>query len=116
MLGFEFDGEVYYDTCMAMGCSSSCKTFEEFTTALQWIIEHTFGVKHSIHMIDDFLFIASNSSKCQDNPGIFQKVCHNLGVALAVDRPEGPSTTLVFLGIELNTGETMASLPQEKNQ
>jgi len=37
LLGIYWQGLYYYDRCMPMRCSSSCKTFEIFSTALEWI-------------------------------------------------------------------------------
>ena len=31
--------QYYYDKCMPMGCASSCKTFEAFSTAVEWIAQ-----------------------------------------------------------------------------
>ncbi len=32
LLGFSFQGKFYFDTCLSMGCSASCRIFEEFST------------------------------------------------------------------------------------
>ena len=37
LLGMEWQGFYYFDKCMPMGCSSSCKTFELVSTALEWV-------------------------------------------------------------------------------
>ncbi len=37
LLGMEWRGLYYYDRCIPMGCSSSCKTFEIFSTSIEWI-------------------------------------------------------------------------------
>ena len=34
LLGMTWQGKFYFDKCMPMGCSSSCRTFESFSTAL----------------------------------------------------------------------------------
>lgn len=40
LLGMQWRGLYYYDRCMAMGCSSSCLTFEKFSTAVEWVAHH----------------------------------------------------------------------------
>ena len=35
LLGIKWSGQYYFDKCMPMGCSSSCKTFETFSTAIE---------------------------------------------------------------------------------
>lgn len=36
LLGMCWREKYYYDRCMPMGCASSCRTFENFSTALEW--------------------------------------------------------------------------------
>ena len=36
LLGMKWDGLYYYDLCMPMGCSSSCKTFETFSSSVEY--------------------------------------------------------------------------------
>ena len=43
-----------------------------------------------------------------------QAICAELGVPLAADKVEGPTTTLSFLGIKLDTLSMQASLPIDK--
>ena len=46
----------------------------------------------------------------------FKQACHTLGVPLALEKVEGPSTMLSFLGILLDTHLMEARLPEEKLQ
>ena len=56
LLGMMWQGHYYYDLCLPMGCASSCKLFEEFSTALEHLIRyHTKSV--ILHVLDGFLFI-----------------------------------------------------------
>ena len=41
-------------------------------------------------------------------------MCQGLGIPLAVEKVEGPSTNLEFLGIQLDTVRMEARLPEEK--
>ena len=45
LLGFAFAGHYYYDKCLPMGSSISCKVFEQFSCALQWVLQSIFHVK-----------------------------------------------------------------------
>ena len=49
LLGMQWKGSFYYDKCMPMGCSSSCKTFEAFSTAIEWIA-HTWLLHTTLHV------------------------------------------------------------------
>lgn len=104
LLGIQFNGDFYYDKCLPMGCSISCSIFETFSTALQWIACTKFGVPTMLHILDDFLFLGPpDSSICKLALHQFMSMCDVLGVPIKGEKTEGPSTTLIFLGIELDT-------------
>ena len=42
---------------MMIGAASSCKTFEEVTSALKWITSNKGKCNAVVHIIDDFLFL-----------------------------------------------------------
>ena len=114
LLGFKWNDLYYFDKCLPMGCSSSCQIFESFSTSLEWIVlQHLYGVK-VIHLLDDFLFIAPNYSMCLKALQIFQMICQDIGVPLSPEKTVGPSQILPFAGIQLNTVEMFASLPDDK--
>ena len=54
------------------------------------------------------------SSACQHNLDTFIEVCDFLGVLLAVEKFEGPTTCLTFLGITLDTVKMEIRLPEDK--
>lgn len=115
LLGTQFNGDFYYDKCLPMGCSISCSIFETFSTALQWIACTKFGVPTMLHILDDFLFLGPpDSSICKLALHQFMSMCDVLGVPINGEKTEGPSTTLIFLGIELDTVNMEARLPEEK--
>ena len=58
LLGLKWKGLYYYDKCMPMGCSSSCLTFETFSTALEWIAKQKLRIDYILHLLDDFLMAA----------------------------------------------------------
>ena len=97
-----------------MGCRTSCKIFETFSTALQWICQNKLGIRVMVHVLDDFLFVHQTKIGCQDAFGKFQSLCQDLGVPLAPDKTLGPLQTLTFLGIELDTINWLSRLPTEK--
>ena len=104
----------YYDRCMPMGCSSSCKTFETFSSALEWIAQNKLHIRHILHLLDDFLIIAPSYQLCQAQLSLFVDLCSYLGVPIAPEKTRGPSTTLCFAGVELDSVLFEARLPVEK--
>ena len=115
LLGMCWEGQFYYDRCMPMGCSSSCKTFETFSTALEWIAKHVLGVPHMIHLLVDFLLVSSTLAGCQARLARFLALCTYLGVPIAPAKTVGPFRVLSFAGIELNSVHMEARLPQDKS-
>ncbi len=112
--GMKWCGLYYYDRCMPMGCSSSCKTFETFSTAIEWIARHKLKIDELLHLLDDFLFVSATYMQCQSSLNLFIGLCHQLGIPIAPDKTFGPSTTLTFAGIELDSVKFEARLPRDK--
>ena len=114
LLCFKWRGAYYMDAVLPMGCSSSCSIFEAFSTALEWIAMNKLGVTKVLHIIDDFLFLATSHAKCLHDMKAFMTFCEQLGVPLAPDKTVGPTTALQFLGITLDTVSMEARLPEDK--
>jgi len=114
LLGMQWDGKFYYDKCMPMGCSSSCRTFETLSTAVEWIARHRLKIDYIIHLLDDFLLMANTFKICSQQLELFVTVCTYLGIPIAPEKTVGPSNVLSFAGIELDTIEMEARLPPDK--
>ena len=100
LLGFQGKGKWYVDRCLPMGCSSSCRFFEEFSSSLEWIARHKLGVENIIHILDDVLIIAQSLSRCGSQLALFLDLCNELGVAK--EKTAEPCHILSFAGIELD--------------
>ena len=114
LLGMRWRGLYYYDRCMPMGCSSSCKTFEIFSTSIEWIARHKLKIDELLHLLDDSLFVTATYNQCKTNLTKFITLCNQLGIPIAPDKTFGPSTTLTFAGIELDSIKSEARLPRDK--
>ena len=114
LLGIRWKGLYYYDRCMPMGCSSSCRTFETLSSAVEWIAQKKLKIDHIIHLLDDFLIIAPSETLCQGQLHLFLDLCSYLGIPIAPEKTCGPATTLSFAGIELDSVSFEARLPQDK--
>lgn len=81
---------------------------------LEWILLHL-GVSVLLHYLDDYLTMGPPSTQiCHQNLRLLIEVCAMLGIPLALEKVEGPSTILEFLGILLDTTCMEARLPAEK--
>ena len=67
------------------------------------------------HYLDDFLIVAPpQPEECQRDLRKLLQLFSKLGVPVAEEKREGPSTQLTFLGIELDTREMVRRLPRKK--
>ena len=114
LLGMQWDNLFFIDTRLPFGLRSAPKIFSAVADALQWILTQ-WGAPTCIHYLDDYLFV--------EPPGSHGKVLTivtpllaALGVPTAPQKMEGPSTTITFLGIELDSIALTARLPPEKLQ
>uniref|UniRef100_H3AMH6 Reverse transcriptase domain-containing protein n=1 Tax=Latimeria chalumnae TaxID=7897 RepID=H3AMH6_LATCH len=106
LLGFKFQGNIYVDKAMPMGCFISFKALKVFSTFFYLGSQQnlpTFG--SMIHYLDDFLFMG---------PAAFRIICASLGVTLAEEKTQGPCTSLNFLSIELVSVAMQSKLPGDK--
>ena len=114
LLQMAWNGSIYVDTCLPFGLRSAPKIFNILADLLQWCLQQQ-GVSHVMHYLDDFLMLGPPSSnQCHQNLDIFKQTCQKLGVPLAIEKVEGPSTSLTFLGITLDTAKMEIRLPDEK--
>ena len=49
LLGMYWNGQYFYDKVLPFGLSTSCKIFESFSTALQWVLINKLNVKRNTH-------------------------------------------------------------------
>ena len=116
LLAMKWRQSIYVDTCLPFGLRSAPKLFNILADLLSWISQQR-GVTFVMHYLDDFLLIGPPSSPiCQHNLDIFTQTCADLGVPLASEKVEGPSTQLTFLGILLDTSRMEIRLPDDKLQ
>ena len=100
-----------------MGCAISCNLFEKFSTFLHWELQRqVVGVGTVFHYLDDFLFLGSaGSDECACLMQGFKNLCNAIGVPIAQEKTVGPSTKVIFLGLEIDTIEMVVRIPQEKS-
>ena len=71
--------------------------------ALECVIRSS-GVQEIFHYLDDFLVVeAPWSSQCADDLVTLLRGTQSLGFPVAHDKVEGPTTSLTFLVIEVDT-------------
>ena len=114
--GFEWQGSFYYDKTLVMGCSISCRIFEAFSSALQWILTDKFKITSVTHILDDLFFTAHTKIECQAMLDKFLWLCDHLGVPIALEKTLGPDQCLAFVGITIDSIKMETRLPVDKIQ
>ena len=113
-LGLHWKGQVYIDCQLPIGLASALAIFSAVGEALEWVLRQR-GVRAVVHYLDDILLVGPpGTDECQQALSITLATCEELGVPLSADKTEGPSTSLSFLGIELNSASMSTSLPAAK--
>ncbi len=115
LLGFRVNGLYYFGLVLPQGMGTSCRIFECFSTALEWIIRNKFGVKCH-HILDDFLIIAPSFDSCSSALHSILQFFHDMGIPVEPSKTEGPTQCLSFVGIELDTDLMESRLPLDKVQ
>ena len=114
LTGFSWRNKIYYDLCLPMGASSSCRIFERFSNALKFILIHRFQIVNVTKILDDFLFVSSSKLTCQRYLDIFIDLCQTINIPLAKHKTVAPTNEIIFLGIQINSTKMIAQLPEDK--
>lgn len=114
LLGVQWQGEVLLDKVLPFGLRSAPIIFTAVVDALQWIMVKR-GVRNVSHYLDDFITLGRQGSEvCQQNLDGIITTCEHTGTPLEVDKCEGPTPTITFLGLELDTVNMEIRLPAAK--
>lgn len=106
--------EFYMDRVLVFGCRSSPKIFNEYATALEYIMK-TKGVTDVCHFLDDYLTAGpADSDTCKNNLKIMRSCCENIGFPVQEKKVAGPTTVLEFLGIVLDTEKSETRISKER--
>ena len=114
-LGMRWNGQYFYDKVLPFGLRSAPYIFNCLADAVTWILRTNYNVGHLYHYLDDFITLgAPNTEECNHNLLRIQELFSRLNIPIAKEKLEGPSTSIVFLGISLDTEKLEAKLPPEK--
>ena len=114
LLGMMWQGKVYVDTTLPFGLRSAPLIFTAVADAAQWVM-HKEGASKIFHYIDDFITLgAKGSHECLHNSTVMHRTCERLGLPPEPDKDVGPTTCLVFTGIEIDSEAMELRLPGDK--
>jgi hypothetical protein len=99
------------DAALSFGLRSAPKLFNTVADALEWIAKHL-GTEFLWHFLDYSITISRpETEECAFS---LHLLCARLGIPLAIEKVEGPSTCLPFLGIEIDSIAQELRLPADK--
>ena len=117
LLGLYWQNNYFVDLRLPFGLHSSPHLFNRLADALEWILLHNYGVSDLLHYLDDYFTAGpASSARCAINLASIQNTCHRLGVPLAPEKVVGPTTSICFLGLQIDSLTMEVSLPQDKYQ
>ncbi len=98
-LGMQWKSAVYVDGMLPFGLRSAPKIFNTLADGLEWCVRAE-GVQHVFHYLDDFIVLgAAESPECSESLCSLKQTCRGLGVPLAEEKQDGPTSVITFLGI-----------------
>ena len=113
LLGMLWEGSLYVDTALPFGLQSAPKIFNAVADALEWMAGQE-GITSLFHYRDDFLIVGSPGSlECSRHLTTLLPLFEQLRVPVTMEKLEGPTTSLTFLGIQMDTISMELRLPEE---
>ena len=116
-----FDGKTYYfvDKHLLFGAAISCAHFQQFSNGMAHLVRwrtkrQTRYDRPLVNYLDDFLFVALLMTICNSQMRIFLKICQEIGFPVVTEKMVWGCTTLVFLGLLIDTVQQLILLPKEK--
>ena len=90
------------DLALPFGLRSAPYIFNSLADLFQWSLINNYFVPELLHYLDDYLTLGPPASPvCGLSLRAIQQAAVDIGIPLAPDKIEGPSTCLTFLGIEI---------------
>ena len=113
LLGLEWKGASYLDTCVPFGMRHGMQIFQRVSDAVRYMMRRR---GHTVlNYVDDFLGVGA-SRVARHSFDALQELMPQLGLDISVKKLTPPSTIAVCLGIQINTVESTVSIPPEKLQ
>lgn len=77
-------------------------------------LKHNYGLRHVIHILDDFVIVEHTKIDCLGRFTTLLKVFMSLRVPTVASKTMEPSQVLEFMGIVLDSNRMEACLPEDK--
>lgn len=115
LIGMKWRSMFYVDLALPFGLRSAPYIFNSVADLVEWILLNNYHLPDLLHYLDDFITAGPpNSPQCENNLSTASSVCATLGLPLHPSKKVGPTTCMVTLGIELDSVNQLARLPNDK--
>lgn len=104
LLDMKWQGNYFIDMALPFELCSAPFIFSSVADLLGWILRHIYSLDFLLHYLDDFYTLGPpNSPFCQNNLDTCLRLFKDWCIPLHPDKLEGPSTSLIVFGIELDS-------------
>ncbi len=114
LLGLQWRDQFYFDVVMQFGITSATAIFEWYSSAAQYIAQRTCALKHVVHYVDDFMILIKGINAAKLALESVIKLFAELGIPISMSKLEGPSTSMIFLGILFDSQSMTIRLDDDK--
>ena len=114
LMGSQWMGYYFIDFRLPFGLRSSPGIFTRFADAVCWILQYIYQLPLTIHYSDDYFFVALRPDAAQRDFDRAISAFQDLGLPVAIDKTIPPTTSLPFLGIQINSRDLTMSVPKTK--
>jgi len=111
LLGYTWEGQLYFDTVLTMGLRSAAMSCQRSTYPVTWIFQ-----RHDrllFNYLDDFIGV-SESSLATSHFLQLGQLLSSLGLEESTNKACPPSETMVCLGVQLDTINLTLSVSEER--
>jgi hypothetical protein len=107
---FRFDGRLYQFTHMPFGLSTAPRVCTQLLSVVNYALTKA-GI-HDVRYLDDFFLIGSSQAETAAQLTAAQSIITRFGLIVNHDKTEGPSQSLSFLGVQLDSvSQTVSCTP-----
>lgn len=113
LLSMKWRGQFYIERTLPFGLCSAPFIFNSVADMVEWILRNPHQVPDLLHYIDNFITTGPpQSPQCAENLSNVITICKRLGQPLHPNKCVGPAMSLTVLGIELDSIQQIARLPE----
>ena len=111
LLGMHWKWKYYVDLTLPFGLRSAPGIFNNVADLFEWMLIHNWSVEDLLHYLDNYFTLrTAGTDLCAKRLTAIHQAARLVGIPLSPEKCEGPTTRMVFLGIELDSIEMSTRL------